>query len=329
MLSSNIFKLGWRKEPPNQSIDIDSELQLFFTLLLSVLLCYSLASHLRRYTKCFGLGFYSMQREKPFSSENLEAIAKVLGETDTGMTGTEIAHTLAKCSIDDVDPNNTKWKRLYNAFIAEQNKKQYGNHVIGFIHKAMKPVLHAESPGYFEMKRAELNKILAFSGLTLDEDGGIRRIKKANTISEAEKRAGRLKKKLEERNVHSDVMMFCKAELLQENYFHAVLEATKSVASKIRNLAGITLDGAELATQAFSFGKSGKPILAINLLSNDIEKGEQKGFTNLLIGLFGTFRNVTAHAEKIYWPIEEMDALDILSIVSLVHRKLDNTRKLG
>ncbi len=43
-----------------------------------------------------------------------------------------------------------------------------------------------------------------------------------------------------------------------------------------------------------------------------IEQGTLEGFTNLLIGLliglFGTFRNPTAHAEKIYCPISEQDA---------------------
>ena len=106
-----------------------------------------------------------------------------------------------------------------------------------------------------------------------------------------------------------------------------MLEAAKSVANKIRNLSGLTSDGAELATKAFGLGSSGTPVLAINPLLTETEKGEQRGFTNLLIGLFGTFRNPTAHAEKIYWPITEQDAMDILSLVSLVHRKLDSATK--
>ncbi|WP_244967818.1 TIGR02391 family protein [Xenorhabdus budapestensis] len=36
------------------------------------------------------------------------------------------------------------------------------------------------------------------------------------------------------------------------------------------------------------------------------------------------FRNTTAHAPKITWSIQEQDALDILSMVSLVHRRLDD-----
>jgi uncharacterized protein (TIGR02391 family) len=44
---------------------------------------------------------------------------------------------------------------------------------------------------------------------------------------------------------------------------------------------------------------------------------------NLLKGIFGMFRNTTAHAPKIIWNIDENDALDILSLISLVHRNLD------
>ena len=53
------------------------------------------------------------------------------------------------------------------------------------------------------------------------------------------------------------------------------------------------------------------------------EQSEQKGFANLVKGVFGTFRNVTAHAPKITWPISEQDALDLLSLVSYIHRRLD------
>lgn len=54
------------------------------------------------------------------------------------------------------------------------------------------------------------------------------------------------------------------------------------------------------------------------------QESEQKSFMNLLKGVFGTFRNTTAHAPKITWTINEQDALDILSMISLIHRKLDN-----
>jgi len=40
--------------------------------------------------------------------------------------------------------------------------------------------------------------------------------------------------------------------------------------------------------------------------------------------VFSAFRNTTAHAPKIHWNITELDALDILTTMSLVHRRLDN-----
>ncbi len=268
------------------------------------------------------------KREPPFEPGMLEALAKALGDTDHGLIGTEIGQILLTCRIPDTDPASTKWKRLFNAFVTEQNRKQWSNHVIGFIHYAMKPVRWSSKREKFERLRDELNKALAFSGLELGDDGKVRRSASVNTLEEAEKRARSLRATLESRGIHQDVLFFCRAELLTDNYFHAVLEAAKSVANKIRRLSGLTSDGAELATQAFALGKNGMPMLSINPLTTDTEKGEQKGFTNLLIGLFGTFRNPTAHAEKIYWPITRQDALDIFSLVSLVHRKLDLVKQI-
>jgi len=63
-------------------------------------------------------------------------------------------------------------------------------------------------------------------------------------------------------------------------------------------------------------------------ISTESEKSEQKGFANLLIGLFGAVRNPLAHAPKTNWPMSEQDALDILTLVSLIHRKLDGTQRM-
>jgi hypothetical protein len=45
--------------------------------------------------------------------------------------------------------------------------------------------------------------------------------------------------------------------------------------------------------------------------------------------MFGTFRNVTAHAPKIHWNITEQDALDLLTLCSLLHRRLDAAIRTG
>ena len=124
---------------------------------------------------------------------------------------------------------------------------------------------------------------------------------------------------------NDEVLKYCRAELIEENYFHAVLEATKGVAERIRQLSGLGSDGADLVNEAFAIKN---PILALNPLVTETEKSEQKGFTNLLIGVFGTVRNPLAHAPKVVWPMPEQDALDILTLISFVHRKLDAARKV-
>jgi uncharacterized protein (TIGR02391 family) len=255
----------------------------------------------------------------------LEAICAVLGDTVTGLTGSEIGRLLSRCSIDDSVPNMTKRHRLYGALHSRQRKDACANNVLAFIQTAMDPVRFHGKRGEFEDLRGRLNEVLCFGGFHLAEDGKLRAASKAETLGEAQMRAGRLRQLLLQRHVHPDVLHFCRAELLQENYFHAVFEATKSVAQKIRDLTGLISDGADLVDEAFRISS---PRLAINSLRTDTEQSEQRGFINLLKGTFGTFRNVTGHAPKITWPIDERDALDLLSLVSYLHRRLDSSARV-
>lgn len=260
----------------------------------------------------------------PFSSQHMEAACRVLADTDRGLTGTQIERLLQEIKIVDVCPGITKWKRLFNALAEAQNKHQIGNHLILLINLAMDPVNYARDPGAFRWRRDELNVVLAFSGLFVRDDGRVGYAGKATTLDAARARAGRLKAALESRNVDAEVLNYCRAELLDENYFHAVFESTKGVAERIRSLSGLTTDGAELVNRAFS---TQNPILVLGSLATESEKSEQKGFAHLLVGLFGAVRNPLAHAPKTNWPMSEQDALDILTLVSLIHRKLDRTQK--
>ncbi len=259
---------------------------------------------------------------KPFRSGDLEALCKVLADTDTGLTGTEIAHTLTQINIVDTDPTITKWKRLYNALADDQNKCQYGNNVLSFIAKALQPTRYINNRNHYDLMLRGVNIILAFYGLEFRDDGKFHKFKPVSTLAEAEKRAQNLKTSVFDRNLHKDLLRFCRTELLQENYFHAVLEATKSVASKVRSLTGLDSDGARLIDDAFG---GTNPILKINAFKTDTDKSEQRGFTNLAKGLFGTFRNPTAHAPKIEWNLQEQDALDLFTLASYVLRRIDNS----
>jgi uncharacterized protein (TIGR02391 family) len=259
-------------------------------------------------------------RPPAFTAAQLESLCRCLADTDSGLTGTEIGHFLRQVKTADPDPTMTKWRRLYNALSARQNKDRHGGRTLAFIHASVDPARYSGKHTVFERRRQEINVSLAFVGLEYRPDGRFQAVSKATTLSEAEQRANRLRAQLSARGVHPDVLHACRAELLSNNCFHAVLEASKSVAAKIRTRTGLVTDGAELVDAALG---GPQPRLRINALSTDTERNEQRGFVNLAKGLFGTFRNPTAHAPRLVWNLSEEDALDLFSLASYVHRRID------
>ena len=263
----------------------------------------------------------SRKKPKPFTSGQLQAVCQVLADTYEGLTGSEIGHILGQVRVRDVDPTSTKWRRLYNALATSQNRTQSGGRVLAFIGQALEPARYQGNSSTLEERRDRINVVLLlYDGLKLRDDGKFHRTKKASSLPEAQRRASRLRSALERRDVHADVLRYCSAEFLGNNPFHAVLEATKSVAEKIREKTGHTGDGAGLVQDALT-GKS--PMLRINSLATESHWSEQRGFANLLIGMFGVFRNPPAHAPRITWPMSEQDALDLFTLASYAHRRLD------
>ena len=251
-----------------------------------------------------------------FTSTHLETLSRIIIDA---VTHQELCRLLAECGITE-QGGNPRWERTLLALSARQEIDRCGNNVGAFIQTVMAPVRFVGNPNHYTDLRHRLNEVLAFSGLHLGDDGKLKSVDHAKTLSEAQERAGRLRAELQRRQVHADVLRFCKPELLEENYFHAILEATKSVADKIRSKTGLVSDGAQLADTAFSVNN---PKLAINRLVTDSEKSEQTGFSNLVKGVFGVFRNQTAHEPKITKTYTEQDALDLLTLVSYIHRRLD------
>ena len=261
--------------------------------------------------------------EKMFTQSQLEAIAQALADTEKGLTGSEIGHILASLRMADPDPSITKWKRLYNAFVERQNGSQNRRAILQFIREALKPERYAREAHRFEPMRANVNRALAFVGLALNADGTLVGADQVGTLSEAQRRANELRADLTAREIHPEVLEFCREELVADNYFHAVLEATESVADKLRSRTALTEDGVPLVDKALA---GDIPLLAINALSSESERSEQRGFANLVRGIFGMFRNPTAHTARIHWMMNKKDAEDLLSVVSLIHRRLDNAQ---
>lgn len=258
----------------------------------------------------------------PLVEGQIEALARLLGECGSG---TDISRVFHDRGLADNSGESTKWRRLYWVFLDCQNRHGCANHVVDFIRAFLTPARFVGRSQDFEAHRRELNTILAFSGLEYGADGQFRKVDAAATLDEAERRVRTIRSKFQGRRMHPEVVKYCSAELMQDNYFHAVFEAAKGLAQRIRDMTGVQADGANLIDRVFSIDR---PLLALNSLQTETEKSEHKGFSALLKGCFAAVRNPLAHEPKILWEGED-DAADYLSLISLLHRKLDQCVPTG
>jgi uncharacterized protein (TIGR02391 family) len=258
----------------------------------------------------------------PLPEGQVEALARLLGECGSG---TDISRVLQDRGLTDNSGESTKWRRLYWVFLDSQKRTNSANSIMDLIQSFLIPARFIGRSDEFESHRQQLNAILAFAGLEYGKDGKLRHVEMAKTLDEAEARVRTIRAKFQGRQIHPEVLRYCRVELMQDNYFHAVFEAAKGLAQRIRDLSGVQLDGAALVDRVFAIDR---PILALNSLQTETENSEHKGFAMLLKGCFGAVRNPLAHEPKILWEGED-DAADYLSLISLLHRKLDDCVKTG
>ena len=267
----------------------------------------------------------AVTKHAPWPSVVVDAVCKVLGATDPpGLSGKEIGRLLAQSRVADIAPSITKKDRLAQALLMRQQQDQASNCVIRFVTEAMAVGRYLDDPTRFRALQQDLNEALVLVGLRVTDEGKVgRATKTATTLDEVAALAGRLRTELSRRGVHAEALAYCREELVRQSLFHAVFEAVKGLAARLRHMTGSGLDGAELVDYAFG-GRQQEPRICINGYGTKSEVSEHQGFTNLLKGIFGTFRNPHAHTPREAWPVSEADALDLFSMLSYVHRRLDS-----
>lgn len=177
-----------------------------------------------------------------------------MGETEGGLTGGEIGELLALCRIPEPGAGMTKWRRLYEALHNKQVRDRAANCVIKFVSVAMSPARYVSQPELFAARQDALN-LLFLRGLRVLDDRRIARAKQARTLDEAATLASRLQGELRPRGTHPEVLRYCREELLRNGNFHAVFEATKGLAQRLRDMTGLDADGATLVDPAFALGE--------------------------------------------------------------------------
>lgn len=251
-----------------------------------------------------------------FNEAMIDSLARWMSEH---ATLSEINSILKSCGFEDLSGASSKFKICYRNFIELQSRHRSANPILRIISSYLAPARFVSQRQEFELRRETLNKILIFAGLAYGATGEYVHIRAAKTLDEAERRLQTIMSKFSGRRMHPEVLKYCTSELLQDNYFHAIFEAMKGLAERLRNMTGLTEDGSYLVDQAFSIKQ---PLLAINTLQTETERSEQVGYANLLKGCFSAIRNPIAHKPKILWEGED-DAADYLTLISLLHRKLD------
>lgn len=261
----------------------------------------------------------------------IRSICEILARTDGGLTNKEIDEVLARCGIEDPTPKPTpytyvpisKRDRLFRALVERQRHDGAANAVLLFLARSFEPVRFHESAETFERRRSEINVPLAFTGFYVIEEGKVARQAKVKTLSEAHRRAMRLRSQLVERDAHPRLLSYCLDEIQDDNYFHAVLEASKSLADEIRRRTGLSEDGVRLIDKAFEPGERKAPRLALTAMTTPMERSRQRGLANSLRGVFASLRNPTAHEPRIHSTLTEQDAIDEMGHMSYLHRQLD------
>ncbi len=133
-----------------------------------------------------------------FSASAVEQVCRILADV---VTGPEIPNLIAPLLVTEEpgDEKGTKWKRLFNAVAARQDKMKDGRPLIRLVLEVMAPV-RFPSQAEFDAARTRLNERLLLSGFEVRADGKVVRTQQAVTLGEAQLRADDLRAELARRN---------------------------------------------------------------------------------------------------------------------------------
>lgn len=253
-----------------------------------------------------------------FKISSLIAISKIFGELTTGYQLTKQFEQINFPTVDDLE-GFTKWRRIEKQFAFYQQKTGCANHIVAFIELFLMPVNYIGRLDEFNKLRSEINTILAFDGMTINEAGKCIATPKVHTLRQAMINTQLFKDKLEHLKIHQKIINFCRPDIVNEDYFNIILESSKCLYDELRNLSGLSTDGNTLVSEIFN---DRNPILVFSAMSTQSEMDEFIGFRQLLFSIGNMFRNPRSHTPKIYSFDSEEDCLQILHIVTFALSKL-------
>lgn len=165
-----------------------------------------------------------------------------------------------------------------------------------------------DKPNDWKKILRDINSQLMFYGFEVNDSGKVIVIEVVETFNDAQKRLQSFSERLSEYDIHPEVIKYCQSELFSENYFHAILEASKGLLQRLRELSGLELDGTTLVNEVFILRN---PTIIIGNSKNETmsEKSEFNGLKSLINTIVYLYRNPKVHEPILYNPSSENDAV--------------------
>lgn len=256
------------------------------------------------------------------NSNELENLSKVLADLSTG---SKITNMLQNLQMNDSPYNNksTKWLRLHSAFVNSYNNNEEYK-IIKSIEWIFNPQNYITNRELWNKSITEINSVLQFNGLEVNQSGKVINVIIPKDYSEAYIRHSSLIRNLEPFKIHPRILSICRQDILRKDYYSLIFESSKLVVKKIQEISGSNLDGTQLINNIFD-GKN--PKLVLNTLSNNQEKNIYFGLKAMLHTIIYLYRNPKAHELKAYDQSSEIDAIEALLLMSKALILLDQCSK--
>ena len=192
------------------------------------------------------------------------------------------------------------------------------NHVLKVIQTACNPQGWINQKEKYESLLKAINEVLSFYGLNVKDDGSLIQTSESSSTVQRSKSSDEIA--FDSRNFHPQIALHGRSHFSRGSYFHAVFECCKSFDSIVGKNTGIGKSGQPLMSESMSLNGP----LKFNSQQNQSERDEQQGVMYLCMGLMNAIRNPQAHEPELNWPMSREDALDVLSLISFLFRKIES-----
>lgn len=256
-----------------------------------------------------------MDKNINFSLSALEKISQIIGDRYSGSQITTFFKKVGYPNI--IHDGTTKW-RFVNTNLEEIQRKDSKLAIVKIIENLCNPEEFLGDAKRFQDITEIINEILSFYKLKVNNNGKV--LYNENIEVNLKDKNNEKNIMFDSRKFHSEITKHGKQLFLEGRHFHSVFECCKAFDKYVREKSQIeTKHGSELMSSALSL----KGSLKLNTQQTETERNEQEGLMHLSMGLMKAVRNPESHEPELDWPLSIEDALDFLSLINVLYRKID------